>query len=137
MMMTALTVVLPLLPGKQEAWRRFCQVLQGSRRCEYGAWREQMGITQEEAWLSQTAQGDLVRVHLQAEHPEHALADLATSRRPFDRWFRQQVLELHGLDLALLVPASAHELIFDWQLAQFRDAVSDEEQKHENKERNT
>jgi hypothetical protein len=136
-MMTALTVVLPLLPGKQEAWRQFCQTLQGSRRCAYDAWREQMGIAQEEAWLSQTAQGDLVHVHLQVEHPEHVLADLSTSHRPFDRWLRQQLLELHGLDLAQLVPASAHELIFVWQPAPLSDAASDEEQNYENKERNT
>jgi len=111
-MITALTIVLPLLPGKQEAWRQFCQILQGSRRCDYAAWREQMGITQEEVWLSQTAQGDFVRVHLHVEHPEQVLADLATSHRPFDRWLRQHLLELHGLDLAQLVPAPAHELIF-------------------------
>jgi hypothetical protein len=38
--------------------------------------------------------------------------------------------------LAQLVPASAHELIFSWQLAPFREAASDKEQNHENKERN-
>jgi hypothetical protein len=30
-----LIVMLPLLPGKQEAWRQFCQTLQGSRHHEY------------------------------------------------------------------------------------------------------
>jgi hypothetical protein len=114
MMMTALTVVLPLLPGKQEAWRRFCQTLQGSHRLEYEACRERMGITKEEVWLSETLQGDLVRIHLEAEHPEHVLAGLTASHRPFDRWFRQQLLDLHGLDLMQLAPASAHELIFAW-----------------------
>ncbi len=59
-----------------------------------------------------TAQGDLVRIHLHVEHPEQVLADLATSSRPFDCWLRQRLLELHGLDLTQLVPASAHELIF-------------------------
>jgi len=118
-MTTTLVVLLPLLPGKQEAWRQLCQALQGSRRCDYAAWRERMGITQEEAWLSQTAQGDLVCIHLQVEHPEQVLADLATLPRPFDRWLRQQLLELHGLDLAQLVPASAHELIFAWQPVSF------------------
>ena len=135
--MTALTIVLPLLPGKQEAWRQFCQILQGSRRGDYAAWREQMGISQEEAWLSSTAQGDLIRVHLQVEHPQQVVADLATSPRPFDRWLRQHLLDLHGLDLAQLVPASAHELIFTWQLVPFREAASDEDQNHTNKEKST
>jgi len=118
-MMSALTIVLPLLAGKQEAWRQFCQVLQGSRRGDYEAWRERMGITQEEVWLSQTSQGDLVRVHLQAEHPERIWAGMLASHRPFDRWLWQHLLELHGLDLSQLEPASAHELIFAWQPVSF------------------
>jgi hypothetical protein len=116
-MMTMLTVALPLLPGKQEPWRRFCQTLQGSRRCDYEAWRERMGITKQEVWLSQTSQGDLVRIHLEVEHPECVVTDLTVSPHPFERWLRQQLLELHGLDLAQLAPASAHELIFAWSLA--------------------
>ncbi|HEX6553796.1 MAG TPA: hypothetical protein VF026_13605 [Ktedonobacteraceae bacterium] len=135
-MITALTVILPLLPGKQEAWRQFCQALQGSRCREYEAWRERMGITQEEAWLSQTSQGDLVRIHLQVKHPEYVLAGMLASHRPFERWFRQQLLELHGLDLAQLAPASAHELIFAWQPISFCEAASDEGQNLENNERN-
>jgi len=109
-MMTILTVVLPLLPGKQEAWRRFCQVLQGSRRGDFEAWRERMGITRQEVWLSQTAQVDLVRIHLEVERPERVVTDLTVSPHPFERWLPQQMLELHGLDLEQL--ASAHELIF-------------------------
>jgi hypothetical protein len=136
-MMTTLTVALPLLPVKQEAWRQFCQVLQGSRRGDYNAWCERMGITQEEIWLSQTSLGDLVRIHLQAVHPEEVLTDLATTHRPFDRWLRQQLLELHGLDLAQLAPASAHELIFAWQPAPFRETASHKDWNHENKESNT
>lgn len=115
--MTALTVVLPLLPGKQEAWRRFCQTLRGSRCHEYDACRQRMGIAKEEVWLSQTLQGDLVRIHLEAEHPEQTVADLATSNHPFDRWLRLQLLDLHGFDLIRLAPASAQELIFVWSPA--------------------
>jgi hypothetical protein len=120
-MMTMLTVVLPLLPGKQEAWRQFCQILQGSRRGEYEAWRERMGITKQEVWLSQTWQVDLVRIHLEVEQPERVVTDLSVSPHVFERWLRQQLLELHGLDLARLASASAHELIFAWSLAPHKD----------------
>jgi hypothetical protein len=41
-----------ILPGKQEEWRRFCQVLQGSRRAEYEESRRRLGITRELAWLA-------------------------------------------------------------------------------------
>lgn len=116
-MTTTLTIVLPLLPGKQEAWRQFCQALQGSRSSEYDAWCQQMGITRQEIRLSQTAQGDLVSFHLQVERSERVSVDLMISRRPFDRWLRLQLLELHGLDLMELASASAHELIFVQQSA--------------------
>ena len=126
-MTNTLVILLPLLPGKQEAWRQFCQILQGSRRSEYDAWCQQMGITRQEVWLSQTVQGDLVRIHLQEERLQHALTDLMLSRRPFDRWLWQQLLELHGLDMMQLVSASVHELIFIRQPAPLQEATLDEE----------
>lgn len=125
-MTTTLVVLLPLLPGKQETWRQFCQILQGSRREEYDAWRERMNITQEEIWLSQTSQGDFVHIHLQAEHLQCVLAGLMVSHCVFDRWLQQQLLELHGLNLRQLASASAHELISVWLPAPFQDADSDE-----------
>ncbi len=126
-MTTTLVVLLPLLPGKQEAWRQFYQILQGSRCDEYAAWRERMGITQEEVWLLQAAQGDLVRIHLQAEQPQRMLAGLMLSHRAFDRWLQQQLLELHGLNLRQFASTSAQELIFVWQPVQFQNAASYEE----------
>ena len=86
-----------------------------------------MGISQEEAWLTQTAKGDFVRVHLQVEHPQQVVTDLATSPRPFDCWLRRHLLDLFGLDLAHLAPASAHELLFAWQPAPDRPAALDED----------
>ena len=134
--MNTLTIVLPLLPGRQEAWRQFCQALQGSRCHEYAAWRERVGITQEEVWLSQSPQGDLVRIHLQTEHSECVFAGLPASHQAFDQWLQQQLFELHGLDLRHLASASMHELIFVWSPTQFLDIALDEDQRDKNKERN-
>ena len=116
--MESLVCVLPILPGKQEEWRRFCQVLQGSRRCQYEESRQRLGITRELAWLHtplQALQGEVVVVCLEVEHPEQVLPQLAASDLPFDRWFRQQLLELHGLDIAEAPPGPANELVFVWQ----------------------
>ena len=41
----------PLLPGRSEAWRRFCQELMGSQRAQYVNSRRRLGIGHEEAWL--------------------------------------------------------------------------------------
>src|SRR5947209_6288030 len=45
-----LAFALPILPGKQEAWRRFCQELLESRFCEYQESRQRLGITREVTW---------------------------------------------------------------------------------------
>jgi hypothetical protein len=66
-------------------------------------------------WLAQTPQGDMAVVYLEAEDPEQVISHLAVSDLPFDRWFRQQLLELHGLDLTQAQTEPPLELIFVWQ----------------------
>jgi quercetin dioxygenase-like cupin family protein len=128
-MTASLIVLAPLLPGKQEAWRQFCQTLQGSRRHEYAASLQRMGVTRQAVWLSQTMQADLVRLHMEIEQCEQIVAALAASAHPFDRWLRRSLLELHGLDLSQF-PRAVHELIFVWSPARVA-AVPDEEQSHD------
>ena len=112
--MTAMTLVWPILPGKQEAWRRFCQTLLVGRSCEYAESRRRLGITKELIWLAQTPHGDLAVVYLEAPDPEHVLVQLGASDLPFDRWLRKQWRELHGLDLAQPPSVPANELVLEW-----------------------
>jgi hypothetical protein len=117
--MATLAFVSPILPGKQETWRRFCQKLLGSRRCEYEESRKRLGIRKEQAWLQMAQgayQGDLAIVYLEVEHPEQLVRQLGTSDDPFDRWFRQQLLDLYGLDLTHLAVRPPNELVFSWQV---------------------
>ncbi len=110
-----LAFVLPILPGKQEAWRRFCQELLESRRCEYEESRRCLGITKEAQWLTRVAQGEMAIVYLEVEHPELVFPTLAASPLPFDHWFRQKMRELHGFDVAVPPPWLSNELIYVWQ----------------------
>jgi hypothetical protein len=57
----------------------------------------------------------VVIVTLEAEQPGGMLTSMATSDLPFDRWFRRQLLEFHGLDVTQPLAGSASELIFAWQ----------------------
>lgn len=114
--MASLRLVLPILPGKEEAWRRLYQELSGSRRPEYEESRRRLGITRECVWVSQILQGEIAIVHLEAKEPEQVFQQLAASDLPFDRWFRQQLQEVHGLDVTQpKVVAPSTEVIFDWQ----------------------
>jgi hypothetical protein len=112
---TAITFVWPILPGKQEAWRRFCQVLVGRHVREYVESRRRLGITRELIWLAQTPESDLAMMYVEVQHPEDILVQLGASAHPFDRWLRQQLLELHGLNLTQLASYPANELVLVWQ----------------------
>jgi hypothetical protein len=113
--MTALAFVAPILPGKLEAWRRFNQETLGRWRSQHDAANSRSGITRELAWLQQTPDGDLAIIYLEVEDPERLFADLAISDDPYTAWFRQQVLDIHGLDLAAPSEGPISTLEFDWQ----------------------
>ena len=113
--MAVLAFALPILPGKQEAWRRFCQELLESRYCEYEESRRLLGIAREITWFAQTVQGEMAIVCLEVDHPEQVIPGLAASVLPFDNWLRQQLLELHGFDVTKRPHGLIQELIYTWQ----------------------
>lgn len=94
--MPTLTITLPIRPGKLEAWRRFRQELQASRRLDYEASRRRLGISNERFTLVQTPVGAAVRISIEATDVGQALADLAASTHSFDRWYKDKLRELHG-----------------------------------------
>jgi hypothetical protein len=111
------------MAGKVEAWRRFCQELGGSRRQVYEASRQRLGITRERLVLVETAFGSAAVTTLEASDVDRALGQIITSSLPFDRWYREQVRELHGINLAGYEQFLQHsplppnqELIFEWTL---------------------
>lgn len=96
----ALAFTVPLLPGKTETDRReMTACASGERRSEHSASRRRLGITREAVWLQQTPQGDSVTVYLEADDLERAIAGMSTSDEPFDVWFREHLLDVHGVDL--------------------------------------
>jgi hypothetical protein len=115
--MATISFAAPILPGKLEAWRRFNQETLGSRFKEYQASRQRLGITKELSWLQQTPAGDLAIVYIELKDPERLFGEIARSTDPFNVWFRQQVLEIHGLDLAQPSDEPPPQLEFEWQAA--------------------
>jgi hypothetical protein len=115
--MTAVAFASPILPGKLEAWRRFNQETVGAWAEAHEASNNRLGITQERAWLQQTPEGNLAIIYLEVEDPERLFSGLATSSDPYDVWFRQQVLEIHGLDLAQPDDGPMPELAYEWPAA--------------------
>ena len=98
--MSGIVLTFPILAGKVEAWRRFCQELSGSRRKTYEASRQRLGITRERLTLVNTAFGATAVTTLEAPNVALALGQIIASVLPFDLWYRKQLLDLHGINLA-------------------------------------
>jgi len=119
--MPGIVLTLPIIAGKVEAWRRFCQEMSGSRRKMYEASRRRLGITRERLALVETAFGSAAVATLEARDVGQALGQLITSALPFDRWYREQIHELHGFNLAgyekfalPVQPVTVQKIHFEW-----------------------
>ena len=113
--MCTLVIAAPILPGKVEAWRRLCQEMEGRRQNGHEESRQQLGIASEAMWLLRTPRANVAVVRIEAAEPEHLLSRLAVSDRPFDRWFKEQLRHVCGLDLRPALLGPTLELVFDWQ----------------------
>ncbi len=119
--MSGIVLTFPILAGKVEAWRRFCQELSGSRRKPYEISRQRLGITRERLELVDTAFGAMAVTILEATDAAQALGQIIASDLPFDVWYRERLQELHGINLAGYEQFSQptplplnHEVHFEW-----------------------
>ncbi len=112
--MASLAFTAPLLPGKLDAWKEFHNQLDGLRRWDFEDQQRRLGLVRHRVWLQETPAGPVALVVQEGEDPERARAILASSTHPFDVWFREQVMELHGIDLSEATGASSITLYVDY-----------------------
>lgn len=98
--MSSVGFVVPVLPGKQRADLDWMDALDGARREEYRAAWKQLRFTRHSVWQQDTPNGTVDIVYLEADDIKAAMNAIASSDEPFHRWFRERVLDSHGLDLA-------------------------------------
>ena len=122
--MSGIVLTFPILAGKVEAWRRFCQELSGSQLQMYLTSRRRLGITHERMELMENAYGATAATTLEASDLAQALGQIFTSILPFDVWYRKRLQELYGVELdnyeQFLKPIPSvpnQELLFEWTLA--------------------
>ena len=97
--MASLAFVVQVLPGKLDDWKEFHNQLDGLRRWDFEDQQRRVGLERHRVWLQDTPEGPVALVVQEGEEPERAHAILAASSHPFDVWFKEQVMELHGVDL--------------------------------------
>jgi hypothetical protein len=112
--MTATIYALPISRDKAEAVRQFANELLGPRREAFEeSWRSK-GMTREVVCLQATPDGFLALVYVDAKDPENAFRELAVSNTPFDRWYRDRVLAIYGVDLAA-ASGPPSEFVAEWE----------------------
>src|SRR3954454_24374223 len=96
-----LAFTVPIRAGKTDTDRdAMASCRSGERQAAHDASRERAGLTREAVWIPSTPGGDMAVVMLEAEDMGAAMGTLATSREPFDAWFREVLADVHGIDLA-------------------------------------
>lgn len=110
----SIAFTVPLLPGLTDVDRSAMQSCwHGDRAGDHQASRRGLGITRESVWIQPTSEGDVAVVLLEAEDLGTALAGIGRSDQPFDQWFREHCLRVHGIDLAAGFPPP--EQILDYR----------------------
>jgi hypothetical protein len=102
---------LPVLPGKEDLDRETLNQMSGERREEYEAAAREAGISRQIVWHHQTPDGTVAVVYIEADDPIAALGKFGSSDEPFNRWFREQMKDVHGIDISQ--PGPPAEKVFD------------------------
>ncbi len=97
--MAEVAFAIPILPGQEQLDRETFQELEGARRAEYEAVLAEAGITRHAVWHQETPDGTLAIVYMQADD-ESGVGKFAASDAPLNRWFREQMKQVHGIDIA-------------------------------------
>lgn len=103
----------PILPGKLDAWKQMVASMRGDQAAGQAESRRLLGVKSERAWLQNTPMGDFVVVVLQVKNPEQFFKGAGESNAAFDKWFAEQVKEIHGMDITKDAPPP-NETLVDW-----------------------
>ncbi len=107
-------LLLPILPDREEEWRRFAQDLLGDRLGEYEGFGRRLGIRGVRVYLARTSRREVIVAYVEAGDPEEAFRRLvASEEEPFVEWFKEKLAELHGYDLGRSHRGPSPELIFE------------------------
>jgi hypothetical protein len=112
--MEVFNAAFPILPGKSDQARAFAAAINGDRRREFDESQARFGSTRETWALQSTPDGELMLVWFEAADVEKGFAVLAQSTEPFDVWFRDQVQDATGFDLAAPPAEPPPEVLVDW-----------------------
>lgn len=114
--MQSVAFAVPVLPGRAAA------NLDGLASCRSGARKEafedalrRAGVIRHAVWIQPTTDGELSVVYLEADDLDAVCALIGTSSAPFERWYREQVRQVHGIELGR--GCGKPELVLDFDIS--------------------
>jgi hypothetical protein len=111
--MPEVVLVLPILPNREESWRRLAQELLEDRLGEYEALGRRVGIRHVRVYLVRMPRWDVILAYVEAIDPAEAFRQFMASKDPFVGWLKEKITELNGCDVNRLRRVPSPELIFE------------------------
>lgn len=107
-------VAVPILEGKLAEWEADIAELMGSRLEEFRDMNQRHGITRHRAYLAHTPDGGnlVVAVH-DGPGADTFMQTLMQSDHTFDKWFKDHIGRVHGIDFDAPPPGPPPELRLD------------------------
>ncbi len=103
----------PIAKGKEDAARKFAAEAIGARKADFAAHLARSNTTRETWAVQQTPMGSFMLIWFEGDL-EKAFGDLASNSNEFMTWFRGQVMDVTGVDLAAAPEGPPPEVIVDW-----------------------
>jgi hypothetical protein len=92
-------VVVPVIDGKLDAWKRFNEDLKsGSRKDEFSDLNKRYQLTRHDVWYAETPGGPVAVVLHEGPGSDEFMQALGQSGHSFDVWMKEQISEFHNID---------------------------------------
>jgi hypothetical protein len=103
----------PIIAGKESSARAFAAEATGARKSDFDALQARSNITRETWAMQETPMGSFMLVWFEGD-TEKAFSDLASDNSEFATWFRAQVKDITGVDLAAPSDEPLPDVLVDW-----------------------
>ena len=111
-------IAVPILPGKLEMWKEWAASLKGDKKQEWEDFNKRYNLTRHRSWLQANPDGGhLVIVLNEGPGADGFMPSLGQSSHAFDVSFRDNIKEVHGMDVTQPPPGPAPELTVDYSSA--------------------
>lgn len=113
--MASLSIAFPIRADRFEQARRWGQEKMGPRNADLAESNGRVGLSRESWHLQQMSDGALLILSCEGDDLVAMFAAYAAADGPYERWEKQEIKELTGVDLGQPLSGPSPETLVDWQ----------------------